>query len=186
MSWGLPTSVELSSGAYAIETDYRDILDIIKVLSVPDQSDTERIYVSMALFYDDFATMPATDWQQAVAEMMRFIAAGDEDDGQPAPQMIDWEQDETMIAADINKAAGCEVRALPYLHWWTFIAYFGAIGEGQLSTVAGIRDKLRRGKKLEKWEQEYYQKNKARVQLRPKYTTEELAEQERLKKLLGE
>lgn len=186
MGWGLPTSVELGSETYAIETDYRDILEIIKVLSDPDTAETERIYVSMALFYDDFAAMPESDWPQAVDEMMRFIAVGEEDDGHPAPQLIDWEQDETMIAADINKAAGCEVRALPYLHWWTFVAYFGAIGEGQLSTVVAIRDKLRRGKKLEKWEREYYQKNKARIQLRPKYTAEELAEQTRLKELLGE
>ena len=47
-------------------------------------------------------------------------------------------------------------------------------------------DKLRRGKKLEKWEQEYYRKNKDRVDLRKRYSAEELAEQERLKKLLGE
>ena len=43
---------------------------------------------------------------------------------------------------------------------------------------------LRRGKKLEKWEQEYYRKNKARVDLKTRYSAEELAEQERLKKLL--
>ena len=46
--------------------------------------------------------------------------------------------------------------------------------------------KLRRGKKLEKWEQEYYRKNKERVDLKKRYSAEELAEQERLKKLLGD
>lgn len=56
----------------------------------------------------------------------------------------------------------------------------------QLSTLVSIRDKLRRGKKLEKWEQEFYRENKDRVDLKTKYTPDELAEQERLKKLLGE
>ena len=88
--------------------------------------------------------------------------------------------------ADVNKVAGTEIRAIPFLHWWTFMAYFNAIGEGQLSTLVSIRDKLRRGKKLEKWEQEYYRKNKERVDLRKRYSAEELAEQQRLKMLLGE
>ncbi len=91
-----------------------------------------------------------------------------------------------MIVADVNKVAGVEVRAVEFLHWWTFMAYFHAIGEGQLSTLVSIRDKLRRGKKLEKWEQEYYRKNKDKVDLKKHYSAEELAEQERLKKLLGE
>lgn len=65
------------------------------------------------------------------------------------------------------------------------MAYFNAIGEGQLSTLVSLRDKLSRGKKLEKWEQEYYRKNKSRVDLKKRYSAEDLAEQERLKKLLN-
>ncbi len=118
--------------------------------------------------------------------MMIFIAGGAEDTGPSGPRLIDWEQDQGMIVADVNKVAGCEIRALPFVHWWTFLAWFGAIGEGQLSTVVSIRDKRRQGKKLEGWEKEYYQQHKAEVDLRPHYTAEELAEQERLKKLLGE
>ena len=91
-----------------------------------------------------------------------------------------------MIVADVNKVAGTEIRALPFLHWWTFVSYFNAIGEGQLSTLVSIREKLRKGKKLEKREQEYYRKNKDKVDLKKRYSAEELAEQERLKKLLGE
>ena len=91
-----------------------------------------------------------------------------------------------MIVADVNKVAGTEIRALPFLHWWTFVSYFNAIGEGQLSTLVSIREKLRKGKKLEKWDQEYYRKNKDKVDLKKRYSAEELAEQERLKKLLGE
>ena len=91
-----------------------------------------------------------------------------------------------MIVADVNKVVGTEIRALPFLHWWTFVSYFNAIGEGQLSTLVSIREKLRKGKKLEKWEQEYYRKNKDKVDLKKRYSAEELAEQERLKKLLGE
>ena len=51
-----------------------------------------------------------------------------------------------MIIADINKVAGTEVRSLSFLHWWTFLSFFHAIGEGQLSTLISIREKLRTGK----------------------------------------
>ena len=61
----------------------------------------------------------------------------------PAPPLLDWEQDAPLIAADINKAAGCEVRALPYLHWWTFMAWFNSIGDGQLATMLRVRSKPR-------------------------------------------
>lgn len=116
-----------------------------------------------------------------------FINCGvEEQDQKPAPKLIDWEQDALTIVADVNKVAGCEVRAMPFVHWWTFVAYFSAIGEGQLSMLVSIRDKLRRGKKLEKWEDQFYRENKDRVDLKTKYTAEELAEQGRLKKLLGE
>ena len=65
------------------------------------------------------------------------------------------------------------------------MSFFQAIGEGQLSTVVAIRDKLRKGKKLEKWEQDFYRENKSRIDFKKKYSAEELAEQDRLKKLLG-
>ncbi|MFR6373307.1 MAG: hypothetical protein ACLUOB_05615 [Subdoligranulum sp.] len=78
------------------------------------------------------------------------------------------------------------VRALPYLHWWTFIAYFMNIGSGPLATVVGIRHKLAKGQKLEKWEQQFYRENKEIVDLRPQLTKEEEAEKQRLLALLGE
>lgn len=54
------------------------------------------------------------------------------------------------------------------------MAYFNAIGEGQLSTIVSIRDKLRRHKKLEKWEQEYYKRNRDKVNLKQRYTREDI------------
>ena len=53
------------------------------------------------------------------------------------------------------------MRTLPYLHWWSFLAWFDAIGEGSFATVVAIRDKLRRGKRLENWELDYYRTHRA-------------------------
>ena len=85
----------------------------------------------------------------------------------------------------VNKAAGCEVRALPYLHWWTFMAWFNSIGDGQLATLLRVRSKLHHGQKLQPWEQDYYRKNKAMVDLRPRLNPAEIAERQRLQRLLA-
>ena len=185
MSWGrLPVSVEIGGRDWKISTDYRDILDIIDQLSDEDCTPYERFYISLGLFYDDFETMPESDYLEAYKQMSLFISCGEEDDRRPSVKLIDWEQDERIIASEINKVAGYEVRAVPYLHWWTFIGYFNGIGDGHLSTVVNIRNKLKRGKKLEKWERDYYNENRRTVDLRQKYTAEEKAEMERLKELL--
>ena len=72
------------------------------------------------------------------------------------------------------------MRALPYLHWWSFLGWFAAIGEGPLATAVAIRDKLRRGKKLEGWELDYYRAHRARIDLRAPLSAEERAAREEL------
>lgn len=185
--WELPTAVELGGTAYPIAADYRDILEIIDELQYGDDPAPVRQYVALSLFYDDFDAIPVEHREDAVTAMLWFIACGEEDDGRPGPppvKQMDWQQDRLAIVADVNKVAGCEVRALPFLHWWTFIAYFNAIGEGQLSTLVSLREKLRRGKKLEEWERDYLARNRQRVVLQPRYTAEEKADREAAERLL--
>lgn len=181
-SWSLPETAEIGGDVYEINTDFRDILEIIRYLADPDESEYVRWRIAIALFY--IGDIPQEYQSEAMQYLSSFISYGEIDDAKPSPKLIDWEQDALAIVADVNKVAGCEVRQLPYLHWWTFLSYFQAIGEGQLSTLVSIRDKLYRGKKLEKWEQDYYRENKSRIDFKKKYSAEELAEQERLKKLL--
>ena len=64
-----------------------------------------------------------------------------------------------MICAAVNTVAHMEIRSIPYLHWWTFVGYYMSVGQSVLSTVVSIRDKIKHGKKLEKWEQEFRRDN---------------------------
>lgn len=186
MAWDLPTSVNVGGKMYEVNADFRDILGVIKRLNSPNLSERERSYVALALFYSDFDSIPKGLWNVAAEQLTLFLNCGvTETDKRPRPQLIDWEQDQQMIVADVNKVAACEIRTLPFLHWWTFVAYFNGIGEGQLSTVVSIRDKKRRGKPLDKWEREWYRDNKSRVDLKTKYSDEEQAEIDRLNRLLG-
>lgn len=185
-AWNLPVSAVIGGREYFFNADFRDVLDILRRLDDPEQPEFLRWQVALALFYESYETMPAGDRGEAAEYLARFINCGreEEETGAAAPKLLDWQQDAAVIVADVNRTAGCEVRALPFLHWWSFMAFFNGIGEGQLATLVSIRDKLRRGKKLEKWEQEYYREHKSRVDLKRRYTAEELAEQRRLETLL--
>ena len=97
---------------------------------------------------------------------------------------MDWEQDEAIVFPAINRVAGCETRSVPYIHWWTFAGYFMEIQEGTFSTVLGIRQKKSQGKRLDKWEMEFYRNNKKVCDLKKRYTEEEQEEIDEWKRLL--
>lgn len=186
-AWGLPMQAELDGVRYAIRTDYRDILALLRWLSGradPELDRAERWYVAMRLFYPEFAAIPQAGWPRATEFLAEFLAAGRRETARPGPPLMDWQQDAPLIAAGIGRAAGQDVRTLPYLHWWSFLALFDAIGEGSFATVVAIRDKLRRGKRLENWELDYYRTHREAVELRGPETEEEAAEKRRLLELL--
>lgn len=174
--WDLPESINIGGVERSINTDFRDILDVIAWLSNIDEDEQTRIYVALSLFYDGFEFVHETDYPEAARQLYWFINCGENDNSSRSQtKTIDWEQDRAMIVADINKVAGCEIRALPFCHWWTFIAWFNGIGDGQLATVVSIREKLRKGKKLTEWERNFYRENRAKVDFRREYTAQENA-----------
>ena len=179
--WELPTSVEICGVRYEINTDYRDVMEIMKYLNDDKMPDFMRWQVAVGLFYE--GDIPDEHMQKAAEYMADFISYGDQ--SKPGPKLLDWEQDAKIIIADVNKTAGKEIRSLPYLHWWTFLSYFHAIGEGQLSTTVSIRKKIREKKKLENWEKDYYKANKEQIDLKVKVSPQQPAEIDRLNALLG-
>lgn len=180
--WGLPQTAVIGGVEYRLNTDYRQIFEIFEYLNDPDRPDWLRWQIAIGLFFE--GDIPEEHQSEAMQYLADFISCGEEQSA-AGPKLLDWEQDAQIIAADINKIAGTEIRALPQLHWWTFLSYFRAIGEGQLSTVVSIREKLRTGKKLEQWEQEYYRKNPERIDLKLPYSADEQAELDEIEQLLG-
>lgn len=193
-SWNLPTSLNVGGRNYKIRTDYRVILDILTAMNDPDifepgmteeEKQLERALTMLQIFYIDFDTMPSSDWQEASEKACEFIDCGIKDDGKQKPRLIDWEQDAPVIVPAVNKVCGKDVRSVKYMHWWTFFGYYMEIGECTLATIVSIRDKKRRGKKLEKWEQEFYRNNKKLVDLKTKKIERSEEEKEALRKLFG-
>lgn len=190
----LPDSLTVAGVDYSIRSDYRNILQIFEAFQDPELEEWEKWVVAIYLLFEDFCCLDDTlealengfDLQEAIEQISWFISAG-----QPEKEILeqptyDWQKDEQMIFSAVNKVAGHEIREVDYMHWWTFLGYFNEIGEGSFSFIVGIRDKLNRGKKLEKYEKEYLARNKKLVKLEPPKTKEEQEQEAEYKALLDE
>lgn len=144
------------------------VLDCFSALQDIELDKQERIITSLAIFYEDVLSLDCIDnvfsdietLNEAIEKMMWFFSCGDNNVGNKRNyKLIDWEKDSQMISSAVNKVAGYETRSAEYIHWWTFLGYYSAVGHSTLSTVVEIRDKIKKGKKLEKHEQEFRRDN---------------------------
>ena len=183
--WELPTSIVVGGIKYDIRTDFRAILDILKTFNDPEFENDEKWIVALTILYIDFDEMPPHDYEKAREKAIEFIDMGIKDDGKKKPHTMDWEQDGAVIIPSVNRVLGREIRAMQYLHWWTFLGAYMEIGESLFSQILNVRIKNAKGKKLDDWERDFYRENKNLIDLDVKYTEEELAERERLNALLN-
>ena len=162
MIGALPKALEVGGEDWEIRSDYRNILRIFEALEDDNLNETEKLYVMLDRMFVDFKKMPKGYYEEAYKKASEFIECHDRSDDKTSPKLINWEKDEHMIFPAINAVAGCEVRGVKYMHWWTFLGYFESVDNESLwSFVLSIRQKRAKGKKLEKHEQEFFAKNKA-------------------------
>jgi hypothetical protein len=184
----LPKSININGIERAIWSDFRTALLIFQACADPELDEQEQAMAVIECLYQEPDNIPPEDMQEANDKAVWFLEGGgnqnDNSNHQQAKKIMDWEQDEKIIFSAVNKVAGCETRAADYLHWWTFLGYFNEIGEGLFSTVISIRSKRNRGKKPEKYEQEFYRENKALIDIKVRLSAEEQAEIDRWKELL--
>ena len=163
----LPTSVEIAEQSFAIRNrgDYRMVLGCFNVLNDYDLEFQERLADALIIFYEGMKDIQDLDnlgnIQEAVEKMYKFFncASPEVEHGKKDYKLIDWETDEMLVSSAINNVAGKEVRSEPYIHWWTFMGYYMAIGESPLSTVVSIRHKIADNKPLEKYEKKFRAEN---------------------------
>lgn len=157
----LPKSLDVNGKSYAIRSDYRNILQIIAAYDADELKDREKVLVCLKRMYRDFDAIPPDDYAAAYEAATEFIEGGMQAE-QPGPKVVNWAKDAQMIFAAVNKVAGQEVRAVEYLHWWTFLGYFQSIDREDLwGFVLTIRQKRAKGRKLEKYETDFYNANKS-------------------------
>lgn len=173
--YDLPVCVEIDGGMYKIREncDYRIVLQCINALNDEDLPEDQRVQCAIVIFYEDYDKIK--DLQTAADEMFRIISynAPADSDSQ-RPQLMDWDKDFPQIAPPVSRILGYDVR-MPgkYTHWWTFLGGYMEIGECTFATIVSIRAKKLKGKKLERWEEEFYREHYDQVHLPQKFTKEE-------------
>ena len=190
----LPETLTVGGVDYPIRTDYRNVLQVFEAFQDPELTQEEKWIVAIYLLFENFscdddvleAAQDGFDLGEAMKQISWFISAG-----QPEKQVLEqptynWKQDEQMIFSAVNKVAGRETRELECLYWWTFLGYFNEVGEGTFSFIVGIRNKLNKGKKLEKYEKEFLSLNKELVLMKKPLTKEEQEQEDAYKSLLDE
>lgn len=163
----IPTSIEIDGRKFQIRNngDYRVILDCFEVLKAQELDVKERLLACLLIFYQDFSTIEdianLSNVDKLVTEMYNFFNCGSSSHvgTQMKHSVVDWKEDSQLICSAINNVAGKEVRSEPYIHWWTFMGYYTAIGESPISSIIRIRTKMLENKKLEKYEKEFKQRN---------------------------
>lgn len=172
----LPKSLEINGRWYEIRSDYRDIREIMIAMVDVDLSDNERAEVVLTIFYPGLEKMPPGDYQEAINKLLWFINCGTEEkkDSRKQPILVDWEKDFRYMVSPINKVVGTEIRALDYMHWWTFKAAWDEMdSECLYAQILRIRNKKAKNKPLDKREAVWYRENRDLVDIMPKYSESE-------------
>lgn len=195
MIGALPEALPVGGEEYSIRTDYRNVLDVFEAFQDPELEQWEKWVVAVYMMFEDFscsddvfeAVQSGFDMEEAQKQILWFISAGQPEKEVLEMPVYNWKQDEQLIFSSVNKVAAREVRnPEEYLHWWTFLGYFNEVGEGTFSFIVGIRNKLNKGKKLEKHEKEFLSHNKELVLMKKPKTKEEQAQEDAYKALLDE
>lgn len=181
----LPKTLKIGDSTYNLRTDYRNIFRILEAYEDADLFAIEKAVICVKRLYVE--TIPSKDFEEAYNKACWFVDGGNTYKSAKSEnvRLVDYEQDEIPLFAAINGIAKTEVRALEYLHWWTFLSYYISIKDGLFAQIINIRSKQAHHKKLEKYEQEFYNANKAMIDLKRRYSSEQTAEIERINKLFG-
>lgn len=174
MIYDLPRTVEVMGLEYEIRSDFRPILDIMTALNDVDLDVTQKALAIIDIFYVDSDSLPVEHYEEALKQCFWFIRCGNEEQNRrKQPKLMDWEQDFGVLIAPINRVVGQEIRALPYLHWWSFVSYYYEIGDCYFAQIVRIRSMKAKGKRLDKADAEFYRDNREAIDFKNRYTEAE-------------
>ena len=186
MIGALPDRLEVGGKLYGINADVKNIFRIIDAMNDERLTDISKLLVFISRFYTE--EIPSEYRMEAYEKAREFIDGGRSMMGTrvESVRLVDFEQDELLLFAALNSAAKTEIRALPFVHWWTFLGYYISLPPDSLfAQIVTIRSKKAKGRKLEKWEHDFYNANKEMIDLKRKYTPQQQEEIDRINKLLG-
>lgn len=187
----LPKTITVQDREFPIREngDYRMVLDCFAALNDIELTEQYRVFTAMVIFFEDLNDIDDlstySDYIEGMVKgMFKFMNCGEENpEHSQNIKLVDWEQDSQLICSAINRVANTEIRAVPYCHWWTFMGYYSAIdAESSFANIVNIRNKIARGKKLEKHESEFRRNNPRYFNMSYK-TTQQLEDEQWIREL---
>lgn len=161
----LPESLHIHGVEYPIDTDFRAILHYDEELRNAEES-MEDIRRCLKLV---FADRPPLDLEEAAGQMAWFVRGGKTEEKRHKPSKrileinsntpFDFHEDGELIYSAFrrNDVYGLDLRSVPYLHWWEFLAMVNDLPEDvQLSRVILYRTIDTGNKDLDKKQADYY------------------------------
>ena len=172
-NYRLPTSLSVKGKEYPIRSDYRAALDIFLALTDNDLDGWNKMMEMLDILYLD--EIPAEDMEEAVKIGLWYLRGGEDEkkEKEKSPQLASWAQDFNIIAAPISQIVGKDIRGLDYFHWWSFLSAYMGIGECLFAQVVRIREKLAKGKPLDKSDRAFYRKNRDIIDIKHPLSTAE-------------
>lgn len=165
----LPKSLDIEGKSYDIDSDFRTALLIMQMYNDRALSDFSKHIAMLNMLFTTIpegesepVTIIPDNIELAIEKAIWFLNVGQEPVSNDFQyKVIDYKQDEQMLFSAVNAVANKEVRAEPYMHWWTFYGLCQSIDENSLiSHVIAIRLKKAKGKKLNKQELAFYRENR--------------------------
>lgn len=165
----LPETVEISGGAWPINSDFSIGVRFELLMQDPTLTDEERLGRALLLYYPQLPP----DLPAALDSLLWFYSCGRDRGSEPAapegaagstPQKAVkkaycFEQDADLIFAAFWEAYGIDLNAVEGLHWWKFRALFKALpSECEFCKVMGYRTADTKG--MTKKQKELYSRMK--------------------------
>lgn len=168
-------TADINGKSYNIRSDYRVALDVLEMLNDQELTGEERAWCLLEMLYEQPDAIPVQDKQTAVLWALAFLSGGTYDPSSTArpPRLMDWQQDWPLIVAPVSRVAGHDIRSIEYLHWWSFLSMYQEIGDCTFAQVVRIRQLRSKGKKLDKFDQDYYKEHRDLIDLKQTYTDAE-------------
>ena len=174
--WYLPTTIKINDLDFVIrnECDFRVVLDVINVFEDNDFDYEEKAELSLRIFYENLELITEINGEKERSdvanflfeEMVKIINLGDEPEQKgDKPVLMNWSKDFKLLVSPISRVIGYDVRKPEHTHWWTFVGAYMEIGDCSFANIVSIRNKRYKGKKLEKWEKEFYRENRELIDL---------------------
>ena len=179
----LPNSVEIDGVKYEINSDFRNGINLYRLINDKTLEQNEIYEIMLIMYYGN--NIPRNT-EEAIRKIIWFYGCGNTEEEQNSKnkknkiikrytsgeKQIDYEQDSNLIFSAFISQYGINLNHIEFLHWWEFQALLqGLNNDCKLSEVIKYRSKKLDGLKGE--EKKFYSDMKKLYEIKEELSQEE-------------